>query len=96
MAVEDRIGSHYLLLAGTFLPDLEVVMSRSSWIHWSLLAGSLFFVGCGESEKCGDRSRDGVWLCSMVKPVAGAAVSFSPTAKERFGRRGHHRRLGPI
>jgi hypothetical protein len=80
-AVKDRVESHYLLIAGTFLPDLEVVMFRSSWIHWSVLAGLVFFVGCG--DKAG--SVGTVPVTGLVtldgQPVTGAAVSFSPTDK---------------
>jgi uncharacterized membrane protein len=80
MAVERRIGSHYLLLAGTSLPDLEVVMSRSRWIHWSLLAVPLFLVGCTKGEKVATIPVTGL-VTLDGQPVAGAAVSFSPSSK---------------
>ncbi|MHB0958088.1 MAG: carboxypeptidase-like regulatory domain-containing protein [Pirellulaceae bacterium] len=55
-------------------------MSRSSWIHWSLAAGLLLFVGCGEKSIV-----DTVPVTGLVTldgaPVAGATVSFSPTEK---------------
>ena len=71
---------HSLVLAGRFLPDLEVVMSRSNWIHWSLLAGLLVCVGCGEKPASGTVPVTGLVMLDD-KPVAGATVSFSPDAK---------------
>ncbi|MHB9081972.1 MAG: hypothetical protein ACYC3X_31290 [Pirellulaceae bacterium] len=56
-------------------------MSRSSWIHWSVLAGLLVCVGCG--EKAGVSGTVPVTGLVMLdgKPVAGASVTFSPTGK---------------
>ena len=80
MAVEDRICSNYLLLAGTFLPDLEVVMSRSCWIHWSLLAVPLSSSVAAKVSNIGTVPVTGLVMLDG-KPVAGATVSFSPIPK---------------
>ena len=55
-------------------------MSRSRWIHWSLLAVPLFFVGCNKSENIGTIPVTGL-VTLDGQPVAGAAVSFSPSSK---------------
>ncbi len=70
-------------------------MSRSRWIHWSLLAVPLFFVGCNKSENIGTIPVTGL-VTLDGQPVAGAAVSFSPYLEDRPGRRGDDRCLGPI
>jgi len=53
-------------------------MSRSSWVHWSLLALSVFVVGCGKGElRVGAVPVSGLVLLDN-QPAPGVTVSFSP------------------
>jgi hypothetical protein len=78
LPVAARAEYPYTLLAGAFLPDSEVIMSRSVLIGCSLLVGLVFVVGCGNKElKVGAVPVTGLVLLDN-QPAVGVTVSFSP------------------